>query len=149
MHDKTLVVGIGSPYGDDRVGWKIAEQIAQLAGDRLVARCARTPAEMLDWLDEVVELHVCDAFVQAAAIGEVRHWQWPAPQIAQTRFRGSHDFSLSAVLALAEQLRRLPARVSIWGIAIDANQNGETISPAVKAAVPVVVERILGALAYA
>lgn len=149
MNDQTLVVGIGSPYGDDRVGWKIAEQIAQLAGDRLVARCARTPAEMLDWLDEVVELHVCDAFVQEAAIGEVRHWQWPSPQIAQTRFRGSHDFSLPAALALAEQLGRLPARVCMWGVAIDANQHAETISPAVEAAVPVAVERILGALADA
>jgi len=101
MNDRALVVGIGSPYGDDRVGWLVAERIAEMLGNRFIVRCARSPAELLDWLDGVAELHVCDAFASHTQIGEAWCWQWPLPEIESAHFHGSHDLSLPAALALA------------------------------------------------
>jgi hydrogenase maturation protease len=149
MDNRTLVVGIGSPHGDDRVGWVIAERIAELVGHRFDVRCARSPAELLDWLEGVVELHVCDAFTRHTEVGAAQCWDWPSPEIEGALFHGSHDFSLPAALALAEQLGRLPARVRIWGIAIGEGRGGDSMSLAVRAAVPEIVDRIRGALAHA
>jgi hydrogenase maturation protease len=144
-----LLVGIGSPHGDDRVGWEIASRVGERLGTALSVRCARTPAELLDWLERVDTLDVCDAVRNAVAVGSVCCWQWPAPEIERAPFRGSHDLSLPAVLALAEGLGRLPARVRIWGIGIKTAEASDALSPEVAAAVPTVVKRICGVLAHA
>jgi Ni,Fe-hydrogenase maturation factor len=133
----TLLVGIGSPHGDDRAGWEVVRLVQNRLRSRGLVRCAQTPAELLDWLDGVERLEICDAVYDAAydtagraagyahrGVGldettdPVRCWQWPSNELQQTEFRGSHDLSLPAVLELAEALGRLPARVRIWGVPI-------------------------------
>lgn len=146
MSGQSLLVGIGSPHGDDRVGWEIARRVAERFGGTLMVRCARTPAELLDWLEGIDTLDVCDAVSSDAAVGSVHCWQWPAPQIDQARFRGSHDVSLRAVLALAEGLGRLPPQVRIWGLEIKPGGSLDALSGGVAAAVPTVVDRIYGVL---
>jgi len=146
---RTLLVGIGSSHGDDRVGWLLAQQVAaQLPGD-LDVRCAGAPAELLGWLDGRDALIVCDAVVADGTPGECRAWDWPAEEIRQARFTGSHDLSLAAVLALAGELGRLPARVRVWAITIESAEPCGPLSPAVAAAVPRVAKQICGALCHA
>ncbi len=149
MSARSLLVGIGSPRGDDSVGWEIARQVADRAGDSLLVRCARTPAELLDWLDGIDTLDVCDALVSEATVGSIYCWQWPAPEIERAPFGGSHDLSLVAVLVLAESLGRLPPRVRIWGVGIDPAGSLESLSPVAAAAVPSIVDRICGVLLHA
>ncbi len=142
MSGKSLFVGIGSPHGDDAAGWLVARQMIARRSASLEVRSAQTPAELLDWLEGVDTLDVCDAVACDAAPGSVHRWQWPDPALAATRFGGSHDLSLPAALALAQQLGRLPRQVRVWGIA--AGECGELapLSPAVSAAVPAIVEEI-------
>lgn len=149
MSAKGLLVGIGSPHGDDRVGWEIARRVGERLGSALVVRCARTPAELLDWLEGIDTLEVCDAVAGELPAGSVRCWQWPAPEIERAPFRGSHDLALPAVLALAERLGRLPPRVRIWGVGIDPPSVCDALSPDVAAAVPAVVGRICGVVVHA
>ena len=149
MGGRTLLVGIGSSQGDDRVGWVIAGRIADMIGDSSIVRCARSPAALLDLLDGVDELHVCDAFIGQAEVGAVRWWDWPSREIERAHFHGSHDLSLPAALALAEQLGRLPPKVRIWGVAIGESRQLDPMSTAVTAAVPEIVNQICGALAHA
>ena len=149
MSATSLLVGIGSPYGDDSVGWEIANRVADHVGDAIRVRCASTPAELLDWLDGVDVLDVCDAVASGGEIGSVFCWHWPAAEIEHAPFGGSHDLSLPAALALAETLGRLPAHVRIWGVAIAPGRALGPLSPAVAAAVPKVVERICGARSHA
>jgi hydrogenase maturation protease len=62
MSGATLIVGIGSPHGDDQIGWRIAE--ALMAEHRVgwIIRTARSPTDLLAWLDDKVErLVICDA----------------------------------------------------------------------------------------
>jgi hydrogenase maturation protease len=145
----SLLVGIGSPHGDDRVGWEIARRVGERLAGALDARCARTPAELLDWLEGVDALDVCDAFAADGQAGSVHCWQWPARQIERVPFCGSHDVSLPAVLALAERLGRLPPRVRIWGVGIKPPAMLGALSPGALAAVEVMVDRICGELAHA
>lgn len=146
MSDRHLLVGIGSPHGDDQVGWLVVRHVAQRSGKRLVTRCVQTPVELLALLDSrrVERLDLCDAVQCAAPTGTLFCWTWPEGQIAREQFSGSHDLSLSAVLELAEALGRLPPEVRVWGVAVDAMRSFAGVTPAVQAAVAEVSDRMLG-----
>jgi hydrogenase maturation protease len=112
----SLLVGLGSSYGDDRLGWHIAEilQGRQLSGLRV--RLATSPLGILDWLDGVERLLICDACQGGGRPGSTHRWRWPDEALAPVQFSGSHDLGLTTVLRLAEQLRQLPPRVTIWAV---------------------------------
>ncbi len=148
MKDSVLLVGIGSAMGDDRVGWEVGRHVALAARPSVRVRCAGTPLDLLDWLDGIDRLEVCDALA-CGAPGSIRRWSWPAEELECPPLRSSHGISLPAALRLAETLGRLPRRVTIWGIAIDTAWLGETLSPGVASAVPLAVRGICGALADA
>lgn len=114
----TSVIGAGSPWGDDAVGWVVARGLAErrLPGVR-VAQLA-SPIDLLDHLLGAEQLIICDAFCGDGPVGSVRRWDWPDETIVSQRYVGSHDLSLAAVLQLADQLGELPGRISIWGIDI-------------------------------
>ncbi len=137
-HGQTLIVGIGSPHGDDQVGWEIAKQIPMKDSDRTCIRLARTPDDLLDWMDGVEQLLICDACQGASEVGSFHHWKWPSDQLQSIRWSGTHHVSLPAVLALAQQLGRLPATVHIWGVEIRNTQPGQSVSgPVLEGAVAV------------
>jgi len=114
---RTLVVGIGSPHGDDRAGWIVADRVARAASEaRVAVRIARSPIEAVDWLDGVRHLVLCDACRGLGPYGTTRRWEWPIPVDARMDWSGTHDMPLPAVLALAERLGKLPSRVVIWAV---------------------------------
>ena len=148
MNARALLVGIGSSHGDDRVGWEIASRVAELARGSIMVRCARSPAQLLDWLDGIESLDVCDA-VSSAASGSVYCWNWPAPELAHTAFHTSHNLSLPAVLELAGVLGCLPRQVRIWGVGIETGRSLELLSPDAASAASIVADRICGTHGYA
>jgi hydrogenase maturation protease len=114
---RTLIVGIGSPHGDDQAGWLLARELEQVAPARNIAvRTAASPAQLLHWLSGIDRLIVVDACQGLGPPGTYARWQWPTPAIMRAAWSTSHDVSLPAALSLAEKLRRLPAKVIIWGI---------------------------------
>jgi hydrogenase maturation protease len=148
----SLLVGIGSPHGDDAVGWLVAREVAARLGNRgddFVARCARTPSELLNWLEGIGTLDICDAVVGIPPAQQIHCWPWPAEEIAINAFRGSHGLSLSAVLLLAERLGRLPRCVRIWGVATDPGESFTPISPAAASAAQAAVDQICRVLGHA
>ena len=142
-----LLVGLGSPYGDDRLGWHIAEIVQSHQPPGLSIRRAMTPIALIDWLDGVEQLVICDACQGGGWPGGAYCWHWPDEALAPVRFSGSHDLELAAVLGLAEQLGLLPPRVTIWAIeakpALPSDlQLEKDLSSEVLAAVPALVELI-------
>ncbi len=139
----TLVVGIGSAHGDDRVGWLVAEQLREFAGHhQFDLQIAKSPADLLDWVECNQRLVICDACHGLGQVGELRRWSWPAPEISEVSMSGTHNFSLPTVLALAEKLGRLPNEVVIWAIEGATCQSTTAMSPKVMEAVPTLVSRI-------
>jgi len=129
-----LFVGIGSPHGDDQIGWLIADALSvrQLQFD---FRKAKTPGELLDWLDSVDELVICDACTNTTSLdadqfesGFVR-WLWPTPDIQYVRSANSHTLGLPQVLQLAQQLGTLPATVVIYGVRASSFNAFAQLSP--------------------
>ncbi len=117
--DSRLLVGIGSPHGDDQAGWLVASEIRRRLADRPempVCRLAKAPSDLLDWMDDVAHLIVCDCCESPAQLGELRLWHWPADRLVRTRSSSSHQLGLTDVLDLATNLGRHPSRVEIWSI---------------------------------
>ncbi len=61
----TLVVGIGSPHGDDQAGWRVIDLLAQSMPGHCQLCRAKVPHELLDGLGDVQRMHVVDACATA------------------------------------------------------------------------------------
>lgn len=120
MPSEILVVGVGSHHGDDALGWRVAERVAELAGPSVCVRCAISPAHLLDWLANVTVLHVIDTCLADNRPGRVHRRRWPdLPVEIATPPSSSHDFGLAQVLALAERLGMLPSRTIVWAVEVN------------------------------
>ncbi|MCA9077516.1 MAG: hydrogenase maturation protease [Planctomycetaceae bacterium] len=143
----TLFVGIGSPHGDDQIGWKVADRLREASNPCLSIRQASTPSQLLDWLEGVRCLLVCDAFEQlgsAPIIATIHRWEWPTNEIEQVRSTNSHTFGLPAVLELAAKLGTLPDRVIVLGVPGHQFDAFADVSLDVELRLPCVVEQVLG-----
>lgn len=144
---RTLIVGIGSPHGDDRAGWLVADRLAAVLGpNQAEIRRAASPMDLLDWLDDVGRLVICDACRGLQRAGQLRRWNWPASELPPVAWSGTHDLPLPAALALAQRLGRLPEQVVVWAIEGAGGSAADSLSVEVAAAIPAVVTRIAGEL---
>lgn len=152
----TLIVGLGSPHGDDQVGWRVAETLRpRIAPNPAVAvRTAAVPLDLLDWMNGVAHLHVCDACCSGEPAGTLHRLTlrtgngdceqlWNSSSVARLRCGGSHDFGLPAVLELAERLGRLPQRVVVHAVSGCRFTPGADMIAEVAGAVPDLVNLIL------
>jgi hydrogenase maturation protease len=142
---KTLIVGLGSAHGDDQAGWLVAENLQRSCGELsdVTVRTALVPLDVLDWLEGIDVLHLCDACESASCETPLLKLRWENGQFinadspidhphqistAPFRSRGSHDFSVPEMLQLAAQLGTLPKRVVLWAISGLRFQPGDAMS---------------------
>jgi hydrogenase maturation protease len=140
---RTLIVGIGSPHGDDQTGWLLADLLAMDARHAFEVRKAKTPIRLLDWLDKVGRLIICDACRGLGRVGKVRRWTWPTSDLPELAWSGTHDLTLPAVLTLADRLGRLPKQVVLWVIEGAASDVVATLSVEVTETMPELVNQIV------
>lgn len=127
MRRGTLLVGIGSPHGDDQVGWLVAEEIRRINTSAAV-HLARTPTDLFKFIEAAQRLLICDACSFDATPGTVRMWKWPQLPVDIVAFRGTHDVSLTVALEMAERLNLLPPEVLIWGIQVQSTIQTQEVS---------------------
>lgn len=139
---RTLAVGIGSPHGDDQIGWIVVRDLAAAMRGEIDIKQASQPAELLDWLPDVEQLIICDACLAGGAAGEIHRWDWPTDRLATRERAGSHDLSLPFVLSLAERLGKLPPRVVVWGIELGDASPGAPLSGQVRSAVSSLIQQM-------
>lgn len=145
----TLLVGLGSPHGDDAVGWRIAELVAAAEVPGLVVRQASSPLDLLDWLEDIDRLIVCDACESATGVGSVHVWQWPDAAIESRRGNNTHAIGLVETLQLAKHLGRLPPDVRIYAIGGSQFHAGSPLAIGLAAVLPEMAARLIGDLAHA
>ncbi len=115
---KILLVAIGSSHGDDKAAWEVAELLATRLTVKSVIKKASVPINLIDWLEDIHELHIVDACNGGGRPGELLRFEWGIdhPKFPALWKSGTHDFDVLSVLELARTLKRLPERVIIWGI---------------------------------
>lgn len=115
---RTLIVGIGSPAGCDRIGWRCVALLADRLPPGAGARSVRSPLDVLDELAGVDRLILCDACLGAGPVGSVHGWRWPDFPAGNVRFSGTHDAGLLAACELARALGMLPPEVVLVAIEV-------------------------------
>ena len=137
------VVGVGSPQGDDALGWEVIRRLreAEMKSAGVELHIAEGGQGLLDWLDGRGSLVIVDA-IGGDRPGTIHRIEWPDPRL-ETLWSGStHGLRPSETLELAGVLGVLPPRVVIFGIEAAAWEPGSGMSDAVAEAVPILVERI-------
>ncbi len=116
VHRRILVVGVGSDFGDDRVGQYVVDRLATRLPPGCEVRKVRAPADILDQLDNVAELHVVDGCRGAGPPGSIIRGDGGSAGFSGVCLRGTHDLDVVSALRLAETLNQLPPRATIWGV---------------------------------
>jgi hydrogenase maturation protease len=144
-------VGVGSPFGDDRVGWDVVEALQRqdwwraLAGRRLSAcLCDRPGAALAGLLRGVGWAIIVDAAHATDLPPGTLRWLRP-DQLSPQRAPSSHGFGVAEALALAHALGELPRRVDLLTVAAE-RFSGAQPSVAVRSAVPQAVGAIRRAM---
>jgi hydrogenase maturation protease len=112
------VVGIGSPHGDDRAGWLVAERLATEAGWNpstvVEVTSAGDPLRLVGLLEGCRRLIVVDACRSGRPAGTVVRTTWGEVKRGLAGAPGgdagpsSHGLGVAEALGLAEALGRVP-----------------------------------------
>jgi hydrogenase maturation protease len=114
--EQKLIYGVGSPNGDDQIGWRITERIRSQLPEGWHAKSGLVPMDLLNYLEDICEVHIVDACEGEEEIGTIHRLEWPVKKLHSNPVATSHDFSLRMTLELADSLGMLPKNVTIWGI---------------------------------
>ena len=121
---RTAILGIGSPFGDDRAGWLVIETLEAAVDPRMLTEAGITIAA-LDRPGAALLEHM-RGFDRAVLIDAVRGDASPGTVLtldAGTLGPGarlsSHGVGVAEALALGAELGMLPAELSLFGIAVN------------------------------
>jgi hydrogenase maturation protease len=135
------VVGIGSPHGDDQVGWRLIGELAGMDHLRVRAEVLATPLDILNDLagvDTLVVVDACDAGLAPGGV-LIRDWPWPCEERGKA---SSHGLGIEAVLRLAEQLGRIPSRVVLFGVQTNRLEESPDLSGALAGVLPGIEDQL-------
>lgn len=136
------MLGVGSPHGDDRLGWWVVEALERSPVPGVEVRSIGDPMQLLDHLDGVETLVVVDACRSGREPGSIVRREWPADDILRDDSCSSHGFGLARVLELAGALGRLPRSVILIGVEAGSCGVGEDLTPDVSNALMTALARV-------
>jgi hydrogenase maturation protease len=142
-----LIVGLGSPHGDDRIGWAVIDRLGARPPGAAAARKVRGGAELLELLDGQSGVILVDASAPTGRAGTLRRIEWPSPSLGEGGLVSSHGLGLVGALRMAEAIGRLPRRVVIFAVEAQDTGPGRPMSWAGRRGVEAAVEAIASELA--
>lgn len=112
------ILGVGSPFGDDRLGWEAADflETALVRRHRQISieRCDRPGAELLQLMKNARAVIVIDAMKGGCKPGTIKRIE---PTLLYRSFGlSNHSFGVAEALELAQVLGELPEELVIFGI---------------------------------
>jgi len=138
---RLLIIGIGNPLRcDDALGWHIAQELSRgsVPQDVQVVAAHQLTPEMSEVASRAEQV----LFVDAARYQEPGSLKCERIEPATSSSRHSHELSPAIVLKLAKDLYGRSPAAHLLTIAGESFETGETISPVVAAAIPVLLARI-------
>lgn len=147
MSTRVRLVGVGSPFGDDAVGWIVAREAARCLGAAVEIRLRDRPGlwllEDLDCPGGVVLVDGVRGLGPPGTVAVLGSGTLPAGRL---RLGSSHGFGVAEAVELARRLGRGPASLALVGIEIGESGEGG-VRAVVRAAVPAAVRAVLRAVA--
>ncbi len=119
------IVGVGSPFGDDQLGWRVAELLKKetrlqwYLGDAIDIQMNDRPGlALVDAMKNVKNFYVIDALQTGQnPVGQLYRMNGESLD-ADSGFLSTHGFGIAQALALAKALNQLPSKIVIYGIEI-------------------------------
>lgn len=143
------VIGLGSPFGDDRIGLVLIDALrrssplaARIGHDLVLIAADRPGPALLGYLEGVDRAVLIDAVVSGAPPGHLHRWHDSAVPADAQRCVSSHGLGLAQTLALGHQLGALPAQLLVLGIEIEQPHNSPDLSQLLRAQLPALTARI-------
>lgn len=113
-----VVIGVGSPFGADQLGWKIIEQLKQqqsLVNDRMqLVSCDRPGTLLLEYFKGVDCAVIIDA-IEGGAPGNLQVIA-KTELLTQDSLQSSHQLGVAETVALGDKLNMLPSQLLLFGI---------------------------------
>ena len=124
-HDAEIslrVIGIGSPFGGDSVGFEAIERLRK-ERDRFPATTEllsldRPGSSLVPFLEDAKIVVLIDAMQSGQPPGTVQRLQL-TELLAEATHPSSHSLGVAEALALAKALGVLPGKIFIYGIEMD------------------------------
>jgi hydrogenase maturation protease len=148
MKSGDLIVGVGSPHGDDAVGWLAVERLAGKVAPSVRLVALRQPVELADHLEGCRRLWIVDG-CRGSQPGTVHRLIWPDARIELATGYSSHGFGVAAALELTAALGRLPQQVVIFAIEAEdgrLREAGAGVSAEAESALAELEQRLIAEL---
>ena len=127
------VVGMGSPHGDDQVGWQAiaylqqSSTFQQTCGNRVALYTCETPLDgFLERAKESQTLIVIDAVVAGSVPGTIM--RLTEDNLPKTCFpSSSHGYGVAQMITLGRAMNMLPSHLVVIGVEINEAKPGEPL----------------------
>ena len=129
------IIGLGSPFGDDRIGWAVAAAVAPLCPGAEIVLLDRPGAGLVHALAAADTVLLVDGIRSGARPGTL-HRLALAELLGAAGAPSSHHFGVADALGLAAALGQLPASLAVAGIAIGGVVVDAGLSPALERRLP-------------
>lgn len=148
---KIKVLGIGSPFGDDRLGWEVVNQLQQCAEIQAlpieIKTLDRPGMRLLEEFQSFQTVLLIDALQSGAAVGSLHCLEkeallnLPSPP-------SSHAIGIAEALKMAEAMEMLPENLLLFAIEISENLHVDTalsepIQQQIDQFIPCLIQKIL------
>lgn len=136
------IIGIGSPYGDDQLGWNVIEMISQSnelqfykPEHLLIEYHDRPGIRLLEYMKDAKMVILVDAIVtKNKSPGTCYRFQ--NEELYGCDFPlSSHEIGVEETLQLGKVLNCLPKDIILYGIEIDSCHSISEISPVVQSSI--------------
>jgi hydrogenase maturation protease len=126
------ILALGSPHGDDRVAWCVAER---LHGERLTAQKIACPWDLIDHLHSVKKVLILDTCRSGAPVGTLIRRNEHNLEESRAGYGSTHAGSISDSLRLARVLGRRFGEAIVLAVEIDEPCSAGELSPAARGCV--------------
>ena len=132
--NRALIVGFGSPYGDDQFGWQVIKQLQIALKDRNGVRAICCDHSGVDWIHQYQppeELIFVDAVKSGAIPGTLHRLSLnPSEKLTLPSTTSSHGIGLQQGLAIAAAITELPTEIEFYGVELEQCNASNRASPA-------------------
>ena len=145
---KLHVLGIGSPFGDDQLGWEVVKLLQQkptlhcFGPDQLhIDHYDRPGMHLLELMKPAQTVFLIDAIKTGAIIGTIHRFQNEEIEGIGDRL-STHDLGISAAMKIGAILQVLPPKVVLYGIEISDAPFQFALSEPIKQAIKALSVRV-------
>jgi len=141
------IFGVGSPFGDDRLGWVAARrlrarlEVSSVRNDVEICELDRPGAALVFMLEGASVVVLIDAVHSGATPGTLHRIAATALDPIERPVSG-HEFGVAPALQLARALGVLPAHTVVFGLEADPQYTGEEMSSGVHDKLGSVVDEV-------